>query len=261
MEVPQQLLPGEMLLSQLTSPTAAGVKVNVIVEEQYGNRRAVVSRKGDGEASSAPRAVAGATPARPGVRDARSAGAVPPTSTRASHAGPPPPSDPHKARVAQLRSAIGLSASSASPSSSSSAAASARSRGVAATPSYFSSAGGVVTPLPRGVPTPKGQEYVPRQRPSAVACAARAAHAVAFINTLGVASPALTLEGAPEQLRSGVLLCNVLDRVLRPKPNLLGMHSRALVRKLAIANLELVRVRVCACASLPFCVLACMHRP
>ena len=69
----------------------------------------------------------------------------------------------------------------------------------------------------------------------------RGVHAVAWVNSLDV-GPAIGagVAALAAALRSGVLLCALLDRVVKPRPDLHGVVARPLARKQAIANLELV---------------------
>ncbi len=67
----------------------------------------------------------------------------------------------------------------------------------------------------------------------------RLVHALTWVNALEL-GPKLTLRNMPDHFRSGVLLCRLLERVVRPKPDLTTLHCRPLARRQAISNLEMV---------------------
>ena len=70
----------------------------------------------------------------------------------------------------------------------------------------------------------------------------RLVHAITWANALNV-GPRLSIRNLSDHFRSGVLLCVLLERVARPKPVFASLNYRPLARRVAIANLEMVRPR------------------
>ncbi len=81
----------------------------------------------------------------------------------------------------------------------------------------------------------------------------RLVHAITWVNALGV-GPRLNIRNLDAHFKSGVLLCVILERVARPKPVFTALNYRPLAKRMALANLEMVRL---LSAQSPHCVVFC----
>ena len=95
------------------------------------------------------------------------------------------------------------------------------------------------------VPRCSGSIPLPLPRPCFPCCrqvpSTRSLHALAWVNSMGLA-PFIEggLKGLCSAFKSGVLLCNLLERVVKPKPMFVSLVGRPLARKQALANIEQV---------------------
>jgi hypothetical protein len=97
--------------------------------------------------------------------------------------------------------------------------------------------------VPGGKPVPEPSEPSPN----------RLVLALAWLNALGLTQPPVTVRNLAASFKTGVLLCNLLERVMRPKPTF-AVHLRPLARRMAIDNLEMVR-RLLVCLPPPLLCL------